>query len=137
MPAETTILIVDDDEAQHYLTNRALQRLDFDSETAAVWDGTEACQWLTDHGRPLLLLLDLRMPLMDGHEVLEQLATGQLGEPPPVCIASSSCRPEDLRLPDRYDFVIAYFEKPPSPQALWDAVSDIPELRRHLTEPDG
>ena len=58
------------------------------------------------------MLLDLRMPCMDGHEVLEALERGQFGVQPPTVIVSCSSRPEDRALVDSFSFVVGYLEKP-------------------------
>jgi len=115
---DDTILVVDDDETMQFLMTRALGKLGFEGDVVCVLDGVGACDWLRDNGKPLLMLLDLRMPVMTGHEVLEVLDDGQIGEPPMVYVASSSLRPEDLSVVDRYEFVEAYLEKPPSPDEL-------------------
>ena len=112
MPPEPYILLVDDEAVCHYLSRRVLKNLSFEGTMIEAQDGIEACDHLRSSGRPLFVLLDLRMPRMDGEEFLKVLASGQLGEPPPVYIVTSSARPDDVRLVETYPFVRHYFEKP-------------------------
>ena len=113
MPDETYLLLVDDDSIAHVLTRRALMSVQFDGEIVEVFDGEEACDYIQQHGPPLVILLDLRMPLMDGHEFLKVLSSEDLCAPPPqVFVVSSSSRPEDQRLEVDFPFVRACLEKP-------------------------
>ncbi len=66
-----TILIVDDNEDNRYLLLRRLRHLGYETLLAAA-DGVEAMSMLSE--QPVdLMLLDVMMPRMNGHEVLEQL----------------------------------------------------------------
>ena len=127
MPPESYILLVDDDEICHFLSRRVLSGLGFDGETVEAGDGLEACERIERLGRPLFVLLDLRMPRMDGHALLATLATGKLCEPPPVFVSTSSARPEDVRLAESYPFVGAYFEKPLRRGMLPEIIRTMPE----------
>lgn len=112
MQPEQYILLVDDDEICHYLSRRALKNLPFTGRMIEACDGIEACDHIRSSGPPLFVLLDLRMPRMDGEQFLEVLDSGQLGEPPPVFIVTSSARPDDVQLLEQFSFVRHYFEKP-------------------------
>ena len=65
------VLIVDDDEDIRETVQLALQ-LD-NHTTALAAHGGEALDWLRQHRRPCLILLDLMMPVVDGWQVIEQL----------------------------------------------------------------
>ena len=74
---EATILLVDDDEATRLTLRRWLTHLQLRGQVLEAADGQEAlllldgyCQATTPPG-PLLVLLDLQMPVMDGLEFLE------------------------------------------------------------------
>ena len=67
--AKTRVLIVDDEESMRYFLTRALKRKGFD--VAAVASGEEAVEDLTATERDVILL-DLRLPGMDGIEVLRR-----------------------------------------------------------------
>lgn len=70
MNRETSILIVEDDED----LNKAYQMiLASDGHTVhSVYDGKQALEHIAEHGDPDIMFLDLRMPVMDGIEFLEQ-----------------------------------------------------------------
>ena len=75
------ILLVDDDPAGAELTVAALAVVDPDSEVEVVADGEEALDYVFRRGAfadrteelPGAMLLDLKMPKVDGHEVLRQI----------------------------------------------------------------
>ena len=63
------VLVVDDDEAGRYATRRVLERANFDVSEAA--DGASALAALAR--RPDLVLLDLRLPDLDGFEICRRI----------------------------------------------------------------
>ena len=75
------ILLIDDDPAGAELTHAALRMLDAHIEVDIVADGEEALDYVFRRGsyvareavEPDALLLDLKMPKVDGHEVLRQI----------------------------------------------------------------
>lgn len=74
---ETTILLVDDDEATRLTLRRWLTHLQVRGQVLEAADGRAALKLIEEHCRattlplPLLVLLDLQMPVMDGLEFLE------------------------------------------------------------------
>lgn len=99
MSQKPAILLVDDSPNDHLLADEAVKfgKLDFELHHA---DSGKAClEQLRNRGEnPDLVLLDLRMPEMDGFQVLMEMA----GDPDlaqiPVLVLSSSGSPEDVRL---------------------------------------
>ena len=95
------ILLVEDDDDHVFLIRRALA----DVEGVAVamevaGDGEQAVERLIrsrfePEGRPQLVLLDLKMPRMDGLEVLRRLRADEAARGLPVVVLTSSERPED------------------------------------------
>ena len=75
-PTPSNILLVEDDLNDVELTRRALQRAKLQNRLWIVTDGEQALAFLRREGqhrgvpRPDLLLLDLRLPLLDGRDVL-------------------------------------------------------------------
>lgn len=66
-----SILLVDDDEASNFLHSIFINKLDMDIDINAALNGQEALDFILDKGvdkleLPCMVLLDLRMPVMDG-----------------------------------------------------------------------
>jgi len=66
-----TVLIVDDDPTMREIAQRAVERLGYN--IASAGDGEQAIAWLETNPKPILILLDLLMPRMDGFAVLRRL----------------------------------------------------------------
>ncbi|MDQ3932952.1 MAG: response regulator [Actinomycetota bacterium] len=98
------VLLAEDNEDHRFLTMRALRDHDSDNrvEIDAVMDGEEALDYVYRRGRyagrprPHLILLDLRMPRMDGFEVLRQLKSDADLHTIPIVVLTSSARPDDV-----------------------------------------
>jgi len=94
----TRILVVDDDETNVDLLLIALSRQQFPHETVVTRDGAEALDYLFGRGKftgrdgeqPVVVLLDLKMPGVDGFEVLRQVKSDDALRRIPVVVFSSS-----------------------------------------------
>ena len=95
------VLLVEDDEDHVFLVRRALADLPGAKVTVEVaGDGEQAVERLararfTPGGPPQLVLLDLKMPRMDGLEVLRGIRADQADAGLPVVVLTSSERQED------------------------------------------
>jgi CheY-like chemotaxis protein len=95
------VLLVEDDEDHVFLVRRALADLPGAEVTVEVaGDGEQAVDRLararfTPGGPPQLVLLDLKMPRMDGLEVLRGIRADQAAAGLPVVVLTSSERQED------------------------------------------
>ncbi len=99
MPARPTILVAEDDPSDQLLLRRAIERAGLAVDPEFVGDGIEAVRYLESHDwrhAPALLLLDLKMPLMDGFEVLEWLQEHPASRPGHVVVLSSCYGQVDL-----------------------------------------
>ena len=95
-----TILFVDDDETFKALIACALKRSRLEASVQYLCDGEEAISYLSRQGpfedemaypRPALVLLDLKMPRVNGFEVLEwRSSRPELNETPFVVLSSSN-----------------------------------------------
>jgi CheY-like chemotaxis protein len=98
------ILLVEDDEAHAMLTMRALEDAKMASKTYWVTDGEEALDYLFRRGkwtdkknpRPDLILLDLRLPKLDGHEVLKEIKQSEDVRVIPVVVLTTSRGEADI-----------------------------------------
>src|SRR5215469_4869265 len=104
MPARAMeILIVEDNEADAYLTLTALRDLRVKINTHVVGDGVAAVQFMKREGlhreapRPDIVLLDLNLPKADGHEVLASMKSDPNLRAIPVVVVSGSSAAADLR----------------------------------------
>lgn len=100
-----TILLVEDNPSDVALTQRALQRASTASKLVVVEDGQEALDYLFGGGMhagrdvsqlPALILLDLKMPKVDGLEVLRRIRANKHTRRLPVIILTSSKEEQDV-----------------------------------------
>lgn len=125
------LLLIDDDPAGAELTLAALKMLDAELEVDVVADGEEALDYVFRRGafesrevvEPDALLLDLKMPKVDGHEVLRQIRQCPTARHLKVVVLTSSDQASD-RARSRELGTDAYLVKPASIMEL------IEELRR-------
>ncbi len=100
MDCKAEILVAEDDETDRFLISRAFGKSEFRSSIVFACDGQEAVDHLESLGpgtRPRLLLLDLKMPRMDGFDVLEWLRSHPERRPGRVVVLSSSVDPRDAQ----------------------------------------
>jgi two-component system response regulator len=102
---ERVILLVEDNPDDEALTIRALSRNNIKNRVAVARDGVEALDWLFARGEherrdtrdmPALVLLDLKLPKIDGLEVLRQLRADPRTRLTPVVILTSSREEQDM-----------------------------------------
>jgi CheY-like chemotaxis protein len=96
MPDRVTILLVEDNPDDAALTKLALRGLAANLEVAR--DGEEALDYLFSdvHDLPRLVLLDLRLPTIDGLEVVRRIRENERTCLIPVVILTSSSAPSDV-----------------------------------------
>lgn len=99
-----SILLVEDDPYDVELIMAGLTESNLANRVVAVRDGEEALDYLkyrekfadrTD-GEPILVLLDLKLPKIDGLEVLKQVKADQMLKDIPVVILTSSSQSQDI-----------------------------------------
>ena len=114
------ILLVEDSADDEALTLRALSRNKIGNEVIVARDGEEALEWLFATGRhadrdhrqqPALVLLDLKLPKIDGLEVLRRIRERTETRLVPVVILTSS-REEQDRLRGYLNGANSYIRKP-------------------------
>ncbi len=92
-----TILLVEDNASDEKLTVLAFLKSGVPSEIVVARDGAAAIQHLLgDHALPALVLLDLKLPKLDGLEVLEQLRKNERTKLLPVVVLTASREEEDV-----------------------------------------
>jgi len=93
------ILLVEDNPDDEALTLRAFRKNNLTNEIIVKRDGAEALEWLLDDKRdvdPQVVLLDLKLPKVDGLEVLRQIRANSSTSYLPVVILTSSSVESDL-----------------------------------------
>lgn len=124
-----TILLAEDNPKDVELTLEALADYHLANQVVVVHDGVEVLEYLRREGRyeqrlpgnPVVLLLDIKMPRMDGLEVLREIRNDPLLRSLPVVILSSSREESDLIA--GYELgVNAYVVKPVDFREFMDAV---------------
>ncbi|MBV1767976.1 MAG: response regulator, partial [Methanobacterium sp.] len=102
---EVEILLVEDNPTDAELTMRALKRKNLANQVAWVKDGAEALDFIFTKGDysqrnpedlPKLILLDLRMPKVDGLEVLQKIKAQKHTRKIPVVVLTSSQEDRDI-----------------------------------------
>lgn len=97
------VLLVEDNAADAELTQRALRRAQPSPAVVHVQDGQQALEWLFDDCRvgspachPRLVLLDLKLPKVDGLEVLRAIRADERTRQLPVVLLTSSAERRDI-----------------------------------------
>jgi CheY-like chemotaxis protein len=105
MAGEKVILLVEDNPDDEALTVRALKKNNVLNEVAVARDGVEALEYLFGEGSyanrdtslvPQVILLDLKLPKLDGLGVLRRLRADPRTKLLPVVLLTSSTEEEDL-----------------------------------------
>ena len=97
------LLMVEDDPGDVLLTREALSGSRVRHNLRVVEDGEAAVAYLLRQGehaeapRPDLVLLDLNLPLLDGHEVLSRIKSDHTLRTIPVVVLTTSAAPGDVR----------------------------------------
>lgn len=123
------ILLVEDNPDDVDLTIRALKKNNIANEVVVARDGVEALDFLFGTGRdtvnmPELILLDLKLPKIDGIEVLKKLRADERTKLLPVVILTSSREEQDVI--NGYTFgANSYIRKPVDFDQFMNAVKQL------------
>lgn len=129
----TMIAVVEDNPNDAELITRVLKKLDLTDKLILLKDGVEALDFLLGQGShagrdpndaPGVILLDLKLPKINGIEVLRQIKEDERTKKIPVVILTSSNEERDLR--DAYELgVNSYVTKPIRYDEFYKVVSDL------------
>jgi two-component system, response regulator len=127
------ILLVEDNPDDEALTLRALKKNNIGNELHVVHDGVEALEFIFCTGayanrdprnKPQVILLDLKLPKIDGLEVLRRIRSDERTQRQPVVILTSSNEQQDLV--NSYNLgVNSYVRKPVDFNEFIDAVRQL------------
>jgi CheY-like chemotaxis protein len=129
MPHSHPVLIAEDDEDTIFLLERGLRKAGVQNPVKIVHDGVEALNYLEgecDQKTPRLAVLDIKMPLRDGFDVLKRVRSNPKLSRMPVIIFSSSNAEADVAR--AYDLgANSYVVKPGDTSGMDDVVRKIHE----------
>ncbi len=103
--ADKVILLVEDNPDDEALTMRALRQNNVTNNVIVTRDGAEALDWLFGEGEhanrdpkllPQVILLDLKLPKIDGLEVLRRIRADDRTKLLPIVVLTSSKEEEDI-----------------------------------------
>jgi two-component system, response regulator len=130
---EVEILLVEDSIADAEMTIRALKKANLANRLLHLKDGAEALDFLFGHGKflnreltnkPKVILLDIKMPRVDGIEVLRQVKSNEITRLIPVVIMTSSA--EEIDMITSYHLgVNSYVTKPVGFESFAKAISEL------------
>jgi two-component system, response regulator len=130
---EPVILLVEDNADDEALTMRALQKNNITNKIVVARDGVEALDYLFARGKhagrnigalPAVILLDLKLPKLDGFEVLRELRADNRTKLLPVVILTSSREQQDVA--NGYNLgANSYVRKPVDFQQFVEAVRQL------------
>jgi CheY-like chemotaxis protein len=124
------ILLIEDNEGDILLTTEALNEGKVLNTITVMKDGWEAIQFLEKKGKyadadsPDLILLDVNLPKMNGHEVLKSIKTNDKIKHIPVIMLTTSSSERDILLSYQH-YVNCYITKPVGVNDFLDVVSSI------------
>ena len=127
------ILLVEDNPDDVLLTRRALQKNNILNELVVAEDGVEALDYLFGRGahagrnlgnQPQVILLDIKLPRMDGIEVLRHIRANECTRLLPVVMLTSSTEERD-RLETYSLGANSYIRKPVDFQQFMEAVRQL------------
>ena len=141
---DVTILLAEDDPGHARLIEKNLRRAGIANDIVAVGDGQQALDYLlgegkyagSKHASPLLLLLDLNMPVLDGYQVLERMKSDKRIRRVPVVVLTTT---DDAREVARcYDLGCnVYVTKPVDYEQFGEAIRKLGLFISVVTVPGG
>jgi CheY-like chemotaxis protein len=137
------ILLVEDNPSDVELTLRAMKKHNLDYNVHVAKDGAEALEYVFATGayagrdinsKPKVVLLDLKLPKVDGLEVLRRIKSDEQTKTTPVVVLTSSTEEKDIL--ESYQLgVNSYVIKPVNFDKFIDTVSELSLYWTSLNQP--
>jgi CheY-like chemotaxis protein len=141
---EVTILLVEDDPGHARLIEKNLRRSNITNDIVIITDGQQVLDYLFgkgeyaggEHASPLLVLLDLNLPVLDGYQVLQRMKADDRTKRIPVVILTTT---DDAREVSRcYDLGCnVYVIKPVDYAQFSEAICKLGLFLSVVTVPNG
>jgi len=125
-PETVDILLVEDNPNDAELTQRALRKTGLGAALMIVRDGAEALEYLfsSKRAKPRVVFLDLKLPKIDGIEVLRRIRSDERTHGTPVIVLTSSQEERDIS--ECYKLgVNSYVVKPVEFDEFYKTVGDL------------
>jgi len=108
-----TVLLIDDMEIEHVNVRYILEDYDESIKLLSAYDGKEGLELLLSlENQPDVVLLDINMPCMNGHEFLIELGKTRLRDTVVVVMLTSSDQDLDKKMASQHSNVKGYIGKP-------------------------
>lgn len=111
------ILLIEDNEGDIVLTTDALKEFTIPNTVSVLRDGWEGLQYVENSGKysdkpePDLILLDINLPKVNGHEFLYRIKNNDLKKHIPIVVLSTSSAPSDVLI-SYQNYANCYITKP-------------------------
>ncbi len=141
MPKDMNILLVEDNDLDVEILERGLKKMNASGSLVRTRDGLEALELLREDAvsrrlpRPYVILLDINMPRMNGHEFLETLRSESDVEDARVFVFTTSDNPKDVKQAYR-NRANGYIVKPNSQSELQDVLHSLREFWEICKDPE-
>ena len=127
------LVIIDDSESDRYLARRAvrascgIQMLEYEAAYLALDDFLDPARAskIFGEGEPVVVLLDIHMPRLNGFEFLERLAGSPIAELAVVLMFTSSSLVADQKRANTHDSVKGYVVKPLTPAKVQELANEL------------
>lgn len=125
-------LIIDDDAVSRYLAQEAIQEINLAQQIVTANNGMQALDYIKEHclsdraNCPELIILDIKMPVMDGHEFLQELAMLEdlkHNNTSIILYSSAAYQQEKEKLKGQFP-ILGYMEKPITSEKLIEILSN-------------
>lgn len=139
----SNILLVEDEEAHAELTKRAIRKAGNANRIDIVYDGKEALDYLFNrekfadklqYPKPGLILLDIKLPGIDGIEVLKRIKNDSNLKQIPVIMLTTSDREEDIAQSYQH-YANSYLTKPVGFKAFEEKIGQLDFYWMILNQP--
>lgn len=125
-PGNYPILLVEDNEDHAELIKISIKNHNLANKIIHLYDGEQALEYLFDEQmtKPVIILLDLRMPKVDGLQVLKRIKVNNSTKHIPVVILTTS--DNDIDIKSAYEYhVNSYLVKPTSFQDFSRLINEL------------
>lgn len=122
MKCNSTILLIEDSPIDQIITRQLFKKVLLIDDINIVNNGLEGINWITNTvlERPLIVLLDINMPIMNGFEFLEAFKefSDEVKANVNIYILSSTLDPNEIQKIKTHELIKGHLIKPFSPNAF-------------------